>query len=201
MKIDKVIVFSLVMFLINGACAQESEIKKIREMYNSYNQKISEQGNDLQPELPLKIVIKSGITERAVGPVEKSVTFYYDRKENVENSKFSYADILRKIILIDEASWKSYTEFLFDEKGKLVFAYSKHDGYIYDCREERYYFKSGELIRIILNTNPDGMFPGECVEGTRELAKLTPKDKQNAAAKQKLALHYMEIFTLYVQPR
>ncbi len=200
MKIHNVFSVLFFVYTIFSGYAQESEIKKIREMYNSYNLKIQEQGNDSHLELPLKIIIRSVMTERSVGPVEKSVTFFYDRIEKIENDRFTYSDLLRKIVLVEEASWKSYTEFLFDEKGKLVFVFFKHEGYIYNCKEERYYFKNGELIKIILNTNLEGMFPAECAEGTRELTKLTQNDKQNASSKQMLALKYLDIFKLYVQP-
>jgi len=180
--------------------AQETEVKKIREMYNSYNTLISKQGDDSQADLPQKVVIQSTVTERAIGPVSKTVTMYYDRNENITDNTFTYTNVLRKIVILEESNCTSYSEFLFDSKENLVFCYYKHDGFISECKEKRFYYKDGELIKIIFTKNPDSMASLPCAEGTREMSKLTPSDKKEAGIIKKFALRHINMFHLYVDP-
>lgn len=189
--------FMLIFFILTINRAQETEITKIREMYSSYNKMIGEQGEDTHPGLPQKIEMFSRVTERATGPVSERITMYYDRHEQFENDNFTYRNILRKVVIISEASWKTYVEFFFSPDEQFVFYYQKHTGYIEPCSERRLYFKNDKLIKVIYNINPDAVQAGECAEGTRDSAKLSMQDTNDAAVFSQNAAYYLRLFQLY----
>jgi len=193
----------VLLFSILYASSQESEIKKIREIYNDYNNKIELQGEDSNPELPMKFVIQSTVTERGVGPVARTMTMYFDRTEKDDNS-FTYTDKLRKLIIIEEASFRYYTEMLFDDNEKLMFCYVHYTGFFETCSEKRFYFKNDELIRVVFNKNKDAQIIEEdeepCNEGTRDLEKLTHEDKKLAGFIKRTAENYKKAFQYLVDP-
>jgi len=166
-------------------------------MYSTYNTLIGEQGEETHPGLPQKIEMFSQVTERATGPVSEKITLYFDRQEQFEEENFTYRNILRKVVIITEASWKTYVEFFFSQDGQLVFYYQKHTGYIEPCSERRMYFKNDQLIKVVNNINPDAVQAGECGEGTRDSAKLTQLDTNEAANCKDIAAYYLRLFHLY----
>jgi len=194
MKSKKTFFCVIISLFMAAACAQESEIKKIRQMYNDFNNQIKQIDEGSFENVPLKIEIKSTVNERALGPVTKSVTMYYDRRETLRNNNFVYSSHIRKIEVREESSTISYTEFFFDPSENLIFSFYKHDGYMSECNERRYYFKDGNLIRTILNSNPHAANSKDCNAGTRDSGKLTQDDKKDAGIVKVSAASYIELF-------
>jgi hypothetical protein len=194
MKSKKTIFCVMISLFIGVVSAQETEIKKIRQMYNDFGTQIKQLGEGSFENVPLKIEITSTVNERALGPVTKTVTMYYDRKETLRNNNFVYSSHIRKIEIREESSTMSYTEFFFDPSENLIFSFYKHDGYLSECNERRYYFKDGHLIRTILNSNPHAANSGDCNAGTRDTGKLTQDDQKDTVIVKTSAANYIELF-------
>lgn len=179
--------------------AQESEITQIREIYNSYNELIEQQGEECYRELPLKIVISSSETQRAIGPVVKVITMYWDVNNfEVEEGGFEEEPVLRKVIIKTESVSKDYLELMFDNTGSLVFAYATHKGNALPFAEMRCYYKEGELIRIIVSENAEYFLSeedGDLIEGKRDLQSLNERDRAEGAFFILMAEKYISVFT------
>lgn len=179
--------------------AQESEITQIREIYNSYNELIEQQGVECYRELPLKIVISSSETQRAIGPVVKVITMYWDVNNfEVEEGGFEEEPVLRKVIIKTESVSKDYLELMFDNTGSLIFAYATHEGNALPFAEVRCYYKEGELIRIIVSENAEYFLSeedGDLIEGKRDLQSLNERDRAEGALFILMAEKYISVFT------
>jgi hypothetical protein len=143
----------LIIFLIFSlsVCAQEDEIAKIRERYNAVSQNDSYDYMTHQVELNYMLP--------AVGLKTKTLKFYYQGEQiNPEVDPYDYKYTLIKTVVTWNVSASNiYTvEYLFNEKGQLIFCFDKSEG-MYDNHEYRYYFKDSKLIKcIIKSTTEDG---------------------------------------------
>jgi len=199
MKI-KTISSAIIVFLLTltiSLNAQVSEINNIREIYNSYNLLIEKQGTESNMELPLKIVTSYTITERAIGPVEYKITFYYDRNETIQTEPYnvSYSNTLRKIVFSKTSSGTVYKEFLYDSNNKLIFSYIKTSGIWTECSEQRFYYKEGKLIRVIFTKDPDES--NTCNAGTRDNKALTSEDIKAGKEVMENATKFEKIFSQF----
>jgi len=176
------------------AFSQDSEVKKIRDAYYAYNEKINEQGDEISSNLPLKIVIKNIRNVSPVGPIEKTVTMYYDYKDIIVGPEF----FLRKVIITEEGVYQNYIELFFDEQSQLIFSFLKHTGCHIPCGESRLYFSDKKLIQVIYALNKDYDDKSACEEGTRKGSALTKADIKNATNNLKFAEKYLLIFSTYM---
>ena len=145
---------SIALLLGLSALTQENIVKKIRQAYINYNKQISEaeiEGLDFHPPC-FKV---SNVQNRpALGPVNISITYYYDEHSNLEegedNAQVKNWAIIRKVIYTEGMpSYTDYKEMLFDEKGNPLFYYIKSTGY--NCSEKRFYFDNSKLIKVQFN--------------------------------------------------
>jgi hypothetical protein len=148
---------TIIIFLITCSVylfAQEEIVNKIRKTYVDYNtliEKYKKEGTDF---LPARYEIKTVQNRPGLGPVQMNFTYFFDEftKENVdENSTMPSTDgFLRKVVYTESMpSFTDYREFFYDEKGNLLFYYSKLTGYT--CGEKRFYFDKGKLIKVKFN--------------------------------------------------
>ena len=174
--------------------SQDAEVKKIRELYYAYNEKIHEQGDEISSNLPLKIVMQSKRNVSPVGPVDKTVTMYYDYRDITLGAEY----ILRKVIITEVAVYENYIELFFDEQSQLIFSYLKHIGCHIPCGESRMYFSENKLIQVINTINKDYGDDAACEGGTRKGSALTKADIKNGNNNIKFANKYLLLFSTYI---
>ncbi len=177
----KILVFSLFSMFISTGFAQEEIVKKIRQTYIDYNKQITDSEAEGLDFLPPHFKINNIQNRPALGPVNISITYFYDEYSNAEEAE-SYAElknwtILRKVIYTEGMpSYTDYKEMFYDEKGNLIFYYIKSTGY--ECSEQRFYFDKGKLIKIKFNPITDEQCSNEeeFPTFTRYAGKLTKDD-------------------------
>ena len=144
-------VIILFLLFVNGpgagtvAVAQSSgRVAEIRKLTEKINEQIaqSEQSPDTSTTFLTELTVNKNLSPYpAVGIYKTVVRFYYtfgDREEE------PYPNRLLKIInATDRSNRKEYSEFVFDEAGKLIFYFEKQeDG------ERRLYFAAEKPIRF-----------------------------------------------------
>ena len=103
-----------------------------------------------EAELPLdETVVTSNYMAAGAGPVKEVTTYYYngDFDEEVGSDVFKVYFIVRKV---NFGSTDIYEEFLFDEKGDMVFFFEKSG-----ANEIRYYWSDNALIKQDLKGDSD----------------------------------------------
>jgi len=173
----------LTILLVNSLIilvGQEDAVTKIRKVYTEYNKQINDYLAEGLDFMPARYEVKTTQNRPALGPVEMKFTYYFDEftKENIEGEEFdpNTEGILRKVVYTESMpSFTDYKEFFYDEKGQILFYYSKLTGYT--CGEKRFYFDKGKLIKVKFNpiTGTDcgeDKFP----DFTRSTGKFTKDD-------------------------
>ena len=174
------IILLILVFSVNSF-SQEEDVKKIREEYVKYNKLISDYESEGLSYFPPRFSIKTIQNRPALGPVNFDFTYYYDENTNideVDNPDLAKTwAIIRKVVYTEGMpSYQDYKEILYDEKGELLFYYSKLTGNT--CGEKRFYFQNGKLIKIKFNpiTHEDCSDDNDFPEFTRYAGKLTKDD-------------------------
>lgn len=173
----------LAILLVNSLLlliGQEEAVTKIRKVYTEYNKQIDDYLAEDLDFMPARYEVKTTQNRPALGPVQMNFTYYFDEitKENVEGEEYdpNSEAILRKVVYTESMpSFNDYREFFYDEKGQLLFYYSKLTGYT--CGEKRFYFDKGKLIKVKFNpitgaNCDDEKFP----DFTRSTGKFTQDD-------------------------
>ncbi len=147
----------LTILLVNSLLvliAQEEKVTQIRKLYTDYNLQVEKYKSEGLDFSPASYEIKTVQNRPGLGPVKINFTYYFDEfsKENVEGESYdpNTEGILRKVVYTESMpSFTDYREFFFNEKGNLLFYYSKLTGYT--CGEKRFYFEKGKLIKVKFN--------------------------------------------------
>lgn len=137
---------AIVAIMLSGLCfGQESEIKRIRNVFTETNKKIED--NQATGSKYCIEIIKDRIVP-GVGPQITSTKLFFH--ENYEDYLKSSKILLKAVVTYNVAqSLSVYEEYLF-ENNKVIFYYEKLKGYT--CGEKRFYFKNNKLIK--LKSNP-----------------------------------------------
>jgi hypothetical protein len=146
-KIALLLIICMTPFLPLSA-GESREIASIREYYSETLKKIKA-GSLYQRELNLAYPIIPG-----VGPTASKVRIYYDIPEG-HDGEYEYG-IIRVENYYQHSGKVFYEEYLFNPNGELMFYYGRRgsgdikrpDG-IYWYYDERFYFRSDTLVRII----------------------------------------------------
>lgn len=146
----RIAIFLFLFLLFGGvfsAFAQKDppEILKIRQLYRQTGERIAEAEKSF-PESEVffseMTVNKGGTMYPAVGNFKSVFSFYYTYGDREQEP---YPNRLMKVtIKTERAANEEFGEYLFDEKGNLVFYFEK----INDEPESRFYFWGGKIIRI-----------------------------------------------------
>jgi hypothetical protein len=167
--------------------ASESAIQNIRSLYSDYNQQIEQQNDTVSREGPQKMVVTGTVVERAVGPVQKTVTITYDLNETMpEPGRFEANAVARKVIFVEQTAWKTISEYFYDSSGELVFFFQKHEG-PHGYPEKRIYYSDEKPVRVVIHpVSPvnDGSFETDTTSedrsGTRNDTDLSDADRRDA---------------------
>lgn len=131
---------------ISALSQTEKRIEEIRRIYQEVNKNVAEcevNGDTSTTFLTEMVVNKNDGSYPAVGIYKTTVKFYYtfgDREKN------PYPNRLLKIVVTTNRSNRTEnTEFLFDEKGQLIFYFEKKE------EEKRVYFETEKAIKILQN--------------------------------------------------
>lgn len=163
--------FCLLLFCVAGIAAQTTDktIEKIRAVYSEISEKAraaeeeddqGEFGDLVMNEL---VINKRRHQWRAVGNYFLTYKFFYQVKGGGESEAHLYPDELVMVKVRKEISSRTYVEeFLYDNKGALVFYFQKAENDPQPPAERRVYFSLGKAIRII--------------EDDKKRDKLTVKD-------------------------
>lgn len=144
---NKILVFIILLLCsVSFSFSQtEKRIEEIRKIYQEVNKKAAEceeNGDTSTTFLTEMIVNKNSGPYPAVGIYKTTVKFYYtfgDREKN------PYPDRLLKITVTTNRSNRTESsEFLFDEKGRLIFYFEKKDDV-----ERRVYFEVEKPIKFL----------------------------------------------------
>lgn len=123
----------------------DRRIEEIRKIYQEVNRKAAEcevNGDTSTTFLTEMIVNKNDGSYPAVGIYKTTVKFYYTFGDR---EKDPYPNRLLKIMMTTNRSDRTEnTEFLFDEKGKLIFYFEKKDD-----SEKRVYFNAEQPIKSL----------------------------------------------------
>ena len=145
----KTLTLSFLLFItFTNVNAQESTIKKIKELYYQVNE------DNYQTH-----TAEMNTMRAAIGLQTTKIKFYYySWQRNPEESSYELDYDLLKIETSYNiaASMEYQNEYLFDEKGNLVFYLRKAEG-AWENSSLRYYFDKNKLIKVISKgTNEDG---------------------------------------------
>jgi hypothetical protein len=158
--------------------AQEEIVTKIRKSYTDFNQQLENYKAEGLDYMPAKYEIKTIQNRPALGPVDIRFTYFFDEftNENEEDlGKRNTKGFLRKVVYSESMpSFTDYREFFFDEKGSLLFYYSKLTGYT--CGEKRFYFDKGKLIKVKFNPIEAKDCEDKLPDFTHNTGKLTKDD-------------------------
>jgi len=143
-----ILLITIFVFSLKVAAAQETAIKKIKELYYQVNE------DNYQSH-----VVELNTMRAAIGlQTTKIVFYYYSWQSNPEESPFELDYGLMKIeTSYNIAASMEYTnEYLFDEEGNLVFYLKKAKGEWVNS-SIRYYLDKNKLIKVISKgTNEEG---------------------------------------------
>ncbi len=136
----------LITFIGGGVSfAENGEILRIREYYNKTRDLIKNKAL-YHDQL---VINKDKRTWPAVGSYQEIYDIYYSLCDEREAHNYPYERCMYMIEISTAASVSaSKTEYLFDEKDRLIFIYYK-DGY--KETEERYYLSDDKLVRYSIN--------------------------------------------------
>lgn len=135
------LIFILVFPLILNS-RDDSDIDKIRQIYNETNENISLK----QLYCNEFILNRDNLPVSAVGNYQETVQFYYTSNEMLGTYE------LKKIIIKGEHSIvRTYAEFVYNEKMDFIFYYYRFHNGQGDTAESRCYFKDNKLLRLIDN--------------------------------------------------
>jgi len=150
-----IFLFLIISIFFQISFSQEAEIKKIRELYKTAQENIGYQRDSLIPFDNLKITLNQNMP--AIGQQTFDYEFYFslEYSEETEGEYFHQLYFATKSYNI-AASYFSYEEFLFNDKGELVFYFIKYSsGYEPEFnREVRCYFQNEKLIKINVKEAP-----------------------------------------------
>jgi hypothetical protein len=124
----------------------EKRIEEIRKIYHEVNRKVVEcevNGDTSTTFLTEIIVNKNDGPYPAVGIYKTTVKFYYtfgDREKNPYPNR-----LLKIIVTTNRSAMTENLEFLFNEKGQLIFYFEKKE------EERRVYFETEKAIKILQN--------------------------------------------------
>ena len=128
--------------------AQEDVIKSIKDQYYRISTNIDDYNVH---EVEMNFMLP------AVGLKTKSFKFYYSSvQKNPEINPYDMIYTLFKVNMKYNISSHSLysTEFLYNEKGQLIFFLDKLEG-AYETYQKRFYYDAGELIKCIFQTKDD----------------------------------------------
>lgn len=174
---------TITLFFLTFGCnflsAQEEIVSKIRKIYIDYNKQIESYAAEGLDFLPAKFEIKTTENRPALGPVEIKFTYFFDKisKEGTGENEYEQSTdgFLRKVVYTESMpSFTDYREFFYDEKGSLLFYYSKLTGYT--CGEKRFYFDKGKLIKVKFNPIESKDCEDKLADFTRSSGKFTKDD-------------------------
>lgn len=178
---------------INQAHAQgkntERLVAQIRKLYAETNERIAAGLEDKTSGLHHAAITiggaKDGQSWRAVGVRNQTTEFYFNCEPNDPECPTDARRLIVKIIGSYQAgtSGVSRFEYLFNDKGELVFAYTSDAGGEGEKPvERRFYFVGRKLIRVIRDgKNIDGNFPRLDAEGATN-AEAEARKLQNLFA-------------------
>lgn len=190
----KQILYFVFLILISSSAAfaqtVEQQVAQIRELSTQVTKRIDAGLKDKTSGLHYAAWTIGGERDgqqwRAVGTMKSTAEFWFDGEPNFgEEVNADARKMIRKIVFsyAGAADLRMRSEYLFDEKGELVFAFTDEleaDG---KTTERRFYFNRGKLIRAVRNgKNMDGKIPAE--------------DSQHASNEQKAAKRLQNIFAL-----
>lgn len=174
---------------INAAFAQGSQTEKqvavIRKLYAEVNERIAAGLEDKTAGLHHALVSiggdKDGQQWRAVGTMEDRTEFYFDCEPgHAEACNPDPRKLIVKIVMgyRGAADLMTRAEYLFNEKGELVFAFVSDNTASAAGRtiERRYYFSGGNLIRVARGEETiDRNFTAADKDGARRVQSSTVK--------------------------
>ena len=129
------------------AQTRDKRVEDIRRIYQETNEQISAAEKNFAEStifLSELVVNKGGTMYPAVGNFRNTIKFYYAYGNREENP---YPNRLLKItVSTNRAAQHEWSEYLFDQAGRLIFYYEKMGEELET--ESRFYFASGKTIRI-----------------------------------------------------
>lgn len=151
--------------LISFIHAQEKQIKDISDIYKTVTASIDSAEKDADymmygPYYCNQLLVNTGNKPwRAVGIYEKNIKFWYidepnhNKEIDVEKNGIG---VLRKISTVVHSTYTENSEYLFNEKGQLIFFYYKYNYNNGDpeTQEYRFYFSKNILIKYIATVPP-----------------------------------------------
>lgn len=142
----KILVFCALIITALSANAQDKKaetLKEIRAMYSKALDDIKRREAECS-ECWDKITINNSQTLPAIGPHQKTTTFYFSKTDDGEFSEGSETIPYFIRNSYDIAAATYLEEFLFDSNGKMVFGFVKENAY--PAVELRVYIKNGIVV-------------------------------------------------------
>jgi len=174
----------LILISASGAFSQtiEQQAAKIRQLYADTNKRIDEGLKDKTSGFHYAAWTVGGERDgqqwAAVGTMKTLDEFWFYGEPGFDEEKTADArKMIRKIIsaYAGAADLRTRSEYLFDEAGEFVFAFTSELEADKKTTERRFYFNKGKLIRVIRSgKNIDAKFSAEDLEkaeSEREAAK------------------------------
>ena len=161
--------------------SQNSKIENIRKLYNEINEH-NYQYHDVTMNAILPVV----------GEKTKTVRLYFSAEQkDPELDPYEMVHTLYKVEIKYNISSSSFLnfEYLYNEKGELIFHFEKVEG-IYENHEKRYYYDTGKLIMCKIKIDHED---GKKIDYTNQKA-FTRVDLKEANGVTEKAKRYQNFF-------
>ncbi len=182
----QILLFAFLIFISASASfAQtvEQQVAKIRQLYTETNKQIDAGSEDNTQGLHYAAWTVGGERDgqqwSGVGTMHSTDEFYFDCEPGrIEECGADARKLVRKIVsaYAGAADLKTRNEYLFTDKGELVFVYTSElvdvgedNVQVRKTVEQRFYFAKGKLIRIAREgKNTDARFTAEDLQKSKD---------------------------------
>ena len=156
------LIVSLLVLLAGSTVAlAQNTVESIRKLYGEVQENIRHMANDEMPAEYYNLHVKQNLP--GTGPHDVNMMMYYTEKPGqAEDEIYPEHSLLFATTKYNYAVREYYEEYLFDAKGKLLFAYSRYVGDEMDnVYELRLWFDGKRLLQAAAkeNTSEDWSHP------------------------------------------
>jgi len=194
-QILSIAILILISSTANFAQTVEQQVTKIRNLYAATNKRIDKGIKEKTAGLHYAMWTVGGERDgqqwSAVGTMETRDEIWFDGEPDPEGGVEDVRKLVRKIVSSYKGAAGIHTrsEYLFNENGELLFAYSSNDTAGEDGTrvEEKFYFAKGKLIRVVRDgKNVDAKF------SAKDFEKATGESENGKRARNKFAIMFAE---------
>ena len=160
-----------------------AQVEKIDTICSEMDELIQQSIEEDIPQIAPSITIQTELMERAIGPVEHTMTIYFDEEERefvangTDETSWENIATRRKIIFREQSvSYDITYTYYYSEKGNLIKYVRDEKGY--ECVIKTYYFEGETVIKVSSQTQKSNKCHEEEEADTYERTSITEDDQR-----------------------